>query len=120
VKKGRRVRILLPTTPPPLQSPLRSSHLPPQTPSAFLSQHHQANPPAGLLSGILDPVGNVAGKALSPVGATVGAVTKPVTNTVGGVTKPLLDPVAGSVDDQKKGDGKIGGKEQTGQNPLGL
>lgn len=74
---------------------------------------------------------------LSPVGAVVGTVTKPVTGTVGGITKPILDPVTGEKDDRaqvlggnkraedfgkqaQKDKERFGGKDQTGDNPLGL
>jgi hypothetical protein len=83
-------------------------------------------------------VGNVLGKGLSPVGAVVGAVTKPLTDTVGKATKPVLGAVAGTQDEraevvggnktaadfkspkEKQEAEQFGGKEQTGDNPLGL
>lgn len=58
-------------------------------------------------------------------------VTKPVTNLVGGVTKPILEPTLGKpkeisdnlaadANKEKKDQEPMGGKEQTGTNPLGL
>ncbi|EKG17940.1 hypothetical protein MPH_04797 [Macrophomina phaseolina MS6] len=91
--------------------------------------------PPGILAKGLDPVGSGLGKVLSPVGAVVGTVTQPVTGIVGGVTKPVLDPVTGEKQERsqilggdkraedfgsQKDKEKFGGKEQTGQNPLGL
>jgi hypothetical protein len=89
----------------------------------------------GLLSGILDPIGDTLESGLKPVGNTVGTVTKPVTDTLGSVTKPVVGGVMGA--GQKAGDKagvgagntsglgvsnyeRFGGKEQTAQNPLGL
>ena len=81
----------------------------------------------GLLSGILDPIGNTLESTLKPVGDTVGTVTKPVTGVVGNVTKPVGDaigtgqPVEGGAGTEAKGStGKYGGKKQTADNPLGL
>ena len=86
----------------------------------------------GLLAPLLDPVGNVLGTGLRPIGVGVETITKPLTNTVGRITKPVLGPVVGSKDERMEvlgGNNKdsyehtkdsIGGKLQTGDNPLGL
>ena len=62
----------------------------------------------------------------------VETITMPLTNAVGGITKPVLGPIAGSKDEKMEvlgGNNKdsyehtkesIGGKLQTGDNPLGL
>ncbi|KAF2090278.1 hypothetical protein K490DRAFT_63154 [Saccharata proteae CBS 121410] len=93
------------------------------------------NAPSGILHKGLDPVGKGLGKGLSPVGALVGGITKPVTGIVGGITRPVLAPATGEADERSEvvggnkkaedfGDQShrqpFGGKEQSGQNPLGL
>lgn len=87
---------------------------------------------AGLLAPVLDPVGKGLGAVLTPVGKGVGTITKPVGNVVGGITKPALGPVAGEKDEKievlggnnkdsyEHGKQSLGGREQTGENPLGL
>ncbi|KAK4974701.1 hypothetical protein LTR28_010390 [Elasticomyces elasticus] len=57
-----------------------------------------------LLGPILDPLGKGLQKGLSPVGSVVGGMTQPIN--------------PGKKDDEKEK--PIGGKEQTGNNPLGL
>lgn len=81
---------------------------------------------------ILDGVGKGLGTVLSPVGAVVGKVTEPLGNAVGSVTKPALGPVTGTRDEKAEvlggknldtyehGKDGIGGRLQTGDNPLGL
>ncbi|KEQ71231.1 hypothetical protein M436DRAFT_50865, partial [Aureobasidium namibiae CBS 147.97] len=62
----------------------------------------------GLLAPLGDPVGNALNKGLSPVGTAIGGITN------GGYTKSKeMDKAA---EEQQS----IGGKEQNGQNPLGL
>ncbi|KAK4986546.1 hypothetical protein LTR66_001005 [Elasticomyces elasticus] len=58
----------------------------------------------GLLGPILDPLGKGLQKGLSPVGSVVGGMTQPIN--------------PGKKDDEKEK--PMGGKEQTGDNPLGL
>jgi hypothetical protein len=72
------------------------------------------------------------GTGLRPIGVGVETITKPLTNAVGGITKPVLGPIVGSKDEKMEvlgGNNKdsyehtkesIGGKLQTGDNPLGL
>ena len=86
----------------------------------------------GLLSSIGDPIGSTLNTALRPVGAPLEKVTGPLGNAVGGITKPALGPLMGNKDERAEVVGgnnkdsyrhkeeKIAGKEQTGQNPLGL
>jgi hypothetical protein len=77
--------------------------------------------------------GKVLGTALRPVGAPLEkGVTGPLGNALGNVTRPVLGPLMG--DEEQKSEllgGKnkdsyesrpetIAGKEQTGDNPLGL
>jgi hypothetical protein len=81
---------------------------------------------------VLDPVGEGLNTVLSPVGAAVGTITKPLTKAVGGITKPALGPVAGeheekaevlgggNLDSYEHGKQGLGGRLQTGENPLGL
>ncbi|CAD0092696.1 unnamed protein product [Aureobasidium mustum] len=71
-----------------------------------------SNLPAGatdvsLGEGQKDPLGNALNKGLSPVGTAIGGLTN------GGYTKSKEM-------DKPQEEEKIGGKEQTGQNPLGL
>lgn len=77
-------------------------------------------------------MGNALGTGLRPVGAVVETVTKPVSDVVGGITKPMLGPIAGAKEEKMEvlgGNNKdsyehgkqgLGGREQTGDNPLGL
>ena len=86
----------------------------------------------GPLAPVLDPVGKGLGTVLSPVGAVLGTVTKPLGNAVGGITKPALGPVTGTheekaeviggnnKDSYEHGKQSLGGRLQTGDNPLGL
>ncbi|KAE8848723.1 hypothetical protein HRS9122_02739 [Pyrenophora teres f. teres] len=87
----------------------------------------------GLLSAIGDPVGNVLGTALRPIGAPLEkGVTGPLGNALGGTTRPALGPLLGHEEERSELLGgknkdsyesradKIAGREQTGQNPLGL
>jgi hypothetical protein len=77
--------------------------------------------------------GNVLGTVLRPVGAPLEkGVTGPLGNTLGGATRPALGPLMGEKQERSEllgGDNKdsyeskpesIAGKEQTGDNPLGL
>ncbi|PZD29011.1 hypothetical protein A1F96_05449 [Pyrenophora tritici-repentis] len=90
-------------------------------------------PQKGLLSAIGDPVGNVLGTALRPIGAPLEkGVTGPLGNALGGTTRPALGPLLGhdeersellggeNKDSYESRPDKIAGREQTGQNPLGL
>ncbi|KAI4739499.1 hypothetical protein E4T50_10051 [Aureobasidium sp. EXF-12298] len=62
----------------------------------------------GLLAPLGDPLGNALNKGLSPVGTAIGGITN------GGYTKSKeMDKAA---EEQQS----MGGKEQSGQNPLGL
>ena len=84
----------------------------------------------GLLSSVLDPVGQGAEKVLSPVGNTLNAGLKPVTETVGGGLGPVVDTLmapakkgeqAGKISNaQNKPEKGMGGQPQTADNPLGL
>ena len=87
----------------------------------------------GLLSAIGDPAGKVLGTVLRPVGAPLEkGVTGPLGNALGGVTRPTLGPLMGeehekaevlggqNKDSYESRPEKIAGKEQTGENPLGL
>lgn len=86
----------------------------------------------GGLAAIGDPLGNALGTGLRPLGKTVETITKPISDGVGGATRPFLGPVAGEKHERAEiigGDNKdsyvhgkdsIGGKVQTGDNPLGL
>ncbi|THW16457.1 hypothetical protein D6C86_08962 [Aureobasidium pullulans] len=62
----------------------------------------------GLLAPLGDPLGNALNKGLSPIGTAVGGITN------GGYTKSK------EMDKAAEEPQSIGGKEQTGQNPLGL
>lgn len=77
--------------------------------------------------------GKVLGTALRPIGAPLEkGVTGPLGNALGGTTRPALGPLLGHEEERSELLGgknkdsyestpeKIAGKEQTGQNPLGL
>lgn len=81
----------------------------------------------------LTTTGNVLGTALRPIGAPLEkGVTGPLGNALGGATRPALGPLMGEKDERSEllgGSNKdsyeskpetIAGKEQTGDNPLGL
>ncbi|OAL56405.1 hypothetical protein IQ07DRAFT_554292 [Pyrenochaeta sp. DS3sAY3a] len=86
----------------------------------------------GLLSSIGDPIGSVLQTGLRPIGAPLEkGVTGPLGSALGGTTRGALGPLLGSEEERSEvlggknkdsyaGEEKIGGKEQTGQNPLGL
>ncbi|KAI4719716.1 hypothetical protein E4T48_04038 [Aureobasidium sp. EXF-10727] len=61
----------------------------------------------GLLAPLGDPLGNALNKGLSPVGTAIGGLTN------GGYSKSKEM-------DKPKEEESVGGKEQNGQNPLGL
>lgn len=79
-----------------------------------------------------DPAGKVLGTALRPIGAPLEkGVTGPLGSALGGTTRSALGPLMGTEDERSELLGgkntdsydkpdKIGGKEQTGDNPLGL
>lgn len=72
-----------------------------------------------------DPLGKGLETTLSPVGKGVGQVTGPVAEGASNVSKPLMDKLElqdrGELkEDEEKRKEKFGGKDQTGQNPLGL
>lgn len=76
--------------------------------------------------------GKVLGTALRPIGAPLEkGVTGPLGNALGGTTRSALGPLMGTEEQRSEYLGgknkdsyetpeKIGGKEQTGENPLGL
>ncbi len=80
----------------------------------------------------IHPTGKVLGTALRPIGAPLEkGVTGPLGNAVGGTTRGALGPLMGHEEEKSEvlgGKNKdsyekkesIGGKEQTGDNPLGL
>ncbi|KAF2247132.1 hypothetical protein BU26DRAFT_342652 [Trematosphaeria pertusa] len=86
----------------------------------------------GLLAPLGDPVGKVLNTGLRPLGAPLEKVTQPLGNAIGGTTRGALGPLLGEKDERMEVIGgnnkdsyehkpeKIAGKEQTGDNPLGL
>jgi hypothetical protein len=75
--------------------------------------------------------GKVLNTGLKPIGVPLGYVTEPLGNAVGGTTRGALGPLMGNEDEKMEALGgknkdsynkpeKIAGKEQTGDNPLGL
>lgn len=86
----------------------------------------------GLLSGIGDPIGKVLNTGLRPLGAPLEKVTQPLGKAVGGTTRGALGPLLGEDHERMEAVGgknkdsyehkpeSIAGKEQTGDNPLGL
>jgi hypothetical protein len=94
----------------PSSFPLRSPHLlSPLSPSSlYLPLAACSDIKTGLLAPLGDPLGNALNKGLSPVGTAIGGITN------GGYTKSKeMDKAA---EEQQS----MGGKEQSGQNPLGL
>lgn len=89
-------------------------------------------PVSGLLSGIGDPIGKGLETGLKPVGVALSPVTNTLGSSVGGITKPALGPLVGEKKERAEvlgGDNKdsyvhgkdsLGGRLQTGDNPLGL
>jgi len=69
----------------------------------------------GLLSFIGDPVGKALNKGLSPIGNVVGGLAQPF-----GSGSSNTDKVSGNTPKEDEMSKSTGGKEQTGQNPLGL
>ena len=111
------------------QQPKGGDHIP----ATNEPQDEEEQPQQGLLSKIGDPIGNVLGTALRPIGAPLEkGVTGPLGNALGGATRPALGPLMGEKEERSEllgGDNKdsyesrpekIAGKEQTGDNPLGL
>jgi len=80
----------------------------------------------GLLSPIGDGVGQVLDKGLKPIGHVVGQVGHPAGEALSNVQKQAKkekgysDEENGKPDKELPGGERIGGKPQTGQNPLGL
>lgn len=74
---------------------------------------------AGLLSPLGDPLGKALNKGLSPVGSVVGGLAQPF-----GSGASNTDKLRGTSKDAEASSSQshssLGGKEQTGQNPLGL
>jgi len=113
--------------------PIGTSPLPTLPPSSF-----SKSPPPPHLPIHPTPTnpplpGNVLGTALRPLGAPLEkGVTGPLGNALGGTTRPALGPLMGHEEEKSEllgGQNKdsyeskpesIAGKEQTGQNPLGL
>jgi hypothetical protein len=81
---------------------------------------------AGLLSPITDGVGQVLEKGLKPIGHVVGQVGNPSGEALINVEKQVKKEKGYSDEDNNKPDSelpggeRIGGKAQTGDNPLGL
>ena len=109
----------------------QTEHIPTDAQGADEKDQDQGS--GGLLSKIGDPAGKVLGTALRPIGAPLEkGVTGPLGNALGNVTRPTLGPLMGeehekaevlggqNKDSYASGPDKIGGKEQTGGNPLGL
>ncbi|KAF2266429.1 hypothetical protein CC78DRAFT_531548 [Lojkania enalia] len=95
-------------------------------------QEQQNKGTGGLLSPIGDPLGKALNTGLRPVGAPLEKITTPLGNAIGGTTRGALGPLMGEEHERMEIIGgqnkdsyaskpeKIAGKEQTGQNPLGL
>ncbi|KAL1598281.1 hypothetical protein SLS59_006965 [Nothophoma quercina] len=113
----------------PTEQPKGGDHIPTDT----QEEDEEPKQQGGLLSKIGDPVGSVLGTALRPIGAPLEkGLTGPLGNAVGGTTRPALGPLLGEEHEKSEllgGKNKdsyeskpesIAGKEQTGENPLGL
>lgn len=89
-------------------------------------------PPSSSQSHTHTPLGKVLGTALRPIGAPLEkGLTGPLGSALGGTTRSALGPLMGTQEEKSEllggdnkdsysGPEKIGGKEQTGGNPLGL
>lgn len=104
-----------------------------QSVSSSLLIHSFHPPHDNALSTPLTPfTGKGLESGLRPVGAGLEKITGPLGNAVGGITRPALGPLMGNKDEKmeivggenkdsyRTKDEKIAGKEQTGENPLGL
>ncbi|KAK3717469.1 hypothetical protein LTR37_005859 [Vermiconidia calcicola] len=80
--------------------------------------------PDGLLSPLGDPLGQVLDKGLKPIGHFTGQIAKPAGQALLDVKeqgkKDLGVDDKSREKDEKPGGERIGGNQQTGQNPLGL
>lgn len=79
----------------------------------------------GPLSVIGDPVGQVAEKVTKPIGQITGQVGQPAGDAALEVENQAIEQKGGKdnpnkPDHEKPGGERIGGKEQTASNPLGL
>ncbi|GAB7340356.1 hypothetical protein MBLNU457_6802t1 [Dothideomycetes sp. NU457] len=79
----------------------------------------------GLLAPLGDPVGSVTGSILAPLGSGVGALTGSVAEGAATVTSGLQEKAGipdRGVEKEKAEEAKkrMGGKEQSSENPLGL
>ncbi|GAM83341.1 hypothetical protein ANO11243_013280 [Dothideomycetidae sp. 11243] len=88
-------------------------------------QNSKGEEKSGLLAPLGDPLGKALETGLSPIGAGVGKVTGPAAEGASNVTKPIMDSLGmgdrGEMKQREELKGEsMGGKEQTGQNPLGL
>ncbi|CAI6336328.1 unnamed protein product [Periconia digitata] len=95
-------------------------------------QEQESKGSGGLLSPLGDPLGKALNKGLRPIGAPLEKITGPLGNAVGGTTRGAVGPLLGNQEERMEvlgGDNKdsyeskpekIAGKEQTGDNPLGL
>jgi hypothetical protein len=110
------LHILFPLSPPLLILSFRLDFSPhllsiPHLPTSFflyLPLAASSNMETGLLVPLGDPLGSALNKGLSPLGTAIGGITN------GGYTKSKeMDKAA---EEQQS----VGGKEQSGQNPLGL
>lgn len=82
----------------------------PTSPPPYLSPNPKTRPTNTRTQGLLSPLAD-------PVGKGLNKVTSPVGNTIG---KGLGQGKVGEHNDAPKEQESVGGKEQTGQNPLGL
>ncbi|KAF2641880.1 hypothetical protein P280DRAFT_449168 [Massarina eburnea CBS 473.64] len=101
-------------------------------PTTNEEQEEEKSGSGGLLSTIGDPLGKGLNTVLRPVGAPLEKVTGPLGNAIGGTTRGAVGPLLGEKSERMEvigGDNKdsyehkpekIAGKEQTGENPLGL
>ena len=99
------------------------------TPYFNLTLTNQSNSTfsTGLLSPVGDAVGQVLDKGLKPVGQITGQVGQPTGDAMQNVEKEARKEKKWSDEDdpnkpesEMPGGKRIGGKEATGQNPLGL
>ncbi|KAF2657668.1 hypothetical protein K491DRAFT_594624, partial [Lophiostoma macrostomum CBS 122681] len=104
----------------------------PTTQNKDEGEEEQQKGSGGLLAPLGDPLGKALNTGLRPIGAPLEKVTGPLGNAVGGSTRGALGPLLGEEQERSEVLGgknkdsyeskpeKIAGKEQTGDNPLGL
>ncbi|PSK35966.1 hypothetical protein B9Z65_5781 [Elsinoe australis] len=88
-------------------------------------QDKNGNEQNGILAPIGNPLGSALNTGLSPIGAGIGKATGPMAEGASNISKPLMEKLGmedrgEAKEAEENKEKRIGGNEQTGQNPLGL